>query len=61
MNQRQRESVVQYCYDISKAVHVGWMIGYATGKTSWISVLILVCVGIDFFIFAYRQEEDLNE
>jgi len=56
MNQRQRESVAGYCYDISKAVHIGWMIGLAAGNIPWWYALILAMFGFDFFIYAYKQE-----
>ncbi len=60
MNRRQKESIAKYCYNMSQAIHVGWMIGVATGRVSWFGTLILVGVGIDFLIIAYKQEEDIN-
>jgi len=61
MNQRQSESIARYCYNISQAIHVGWMVGVATGKISLIAAFILVTIGADFLIIAYRQEEAQNE
>jgi len=58
MNQKQSDSLAKYCYDMSKAVHVGWMIGVATDKVSLIAALVLFILGVDLFIVAYRQEEE---
>ncbi len=57
MNRRQKESIAKYCYNMSQAIHVGWMIGFATGKVSLAATLVLACIGVDFFIIAYRQED----
>ncbi|MDX8401645.1 MAG: hypothetical protein R8K47_03335 [Mariprofundaceae bacterium] len=56
MNRKQRESLAKYCYDMSKAVHVGWMIGVATGEIPWWHAMILFVLGMDLFILAFKQE-----
>jgi len=56
MNQRQRESVAKYLYDMSEAVHVGWLIGYAAGKVSWYAAIFLAILGTNLFINAYKKE-----
>lgn len=60
MNNRQRESIAKYCYSLSQAIDVGWMIGIATGKLSLIATLMLAGVGFDLFVIAYKHEEELS-
>ncbi len=56
MNQKQRESVVKYLYDMSKAVHVGWLIGVATGHVSSYAAIFLAILGTNLLINAYKME-----
>ncbi len=56
MNQRQRESVAKYLYDMSKAVHIGWLLGVATSKMSWSAAVLLAILGTELFFAAYRKE-----
>ncbi len=56
MNRRQRESVAKYLYDMSKAVHIGWLLGLATEKISWFAALLLAIIGMNLFASAYRKE-----
>ena len=56
MNVKQRESFTKYLYDLSKAIHVGWLIGLVSDKISWKLSIILVILALELFFIAYRLE-----
>jgi len=56
MNEKQKDSFAKYLYDISKAMNIGWLIGFATDKISWQISLVLAIVALNLFYTAYRLE-----
>ena len=56
MNKRQKKSVASFCYNMSQAIHIGWMIALATGKITWWAACILLLIGVELFIVAYKKE-----
>jgi len=56
MNVKQKESLAKYLYDLSKAIHIGWIIGLAADRISWMATVILAIVGADMLLTAYKME-----
>ena len=56
MNEKQKDSIAKYLYDLSKAIHVGWLIGLSTDKISWQFTILLASLAVELLYFAYRLE-----
>jgi len=60
MNEKQREDVVKFLYDLAKLTYTGLIIGGIISPKGllWIHILFGVCASIIFFVIAYRLRKE---
>ncbi|MDR4507030.1 MAG: hypothetical protein MRJ65_02120 [Candidatus Brocadiaceae bacterium] len=60
MNEKQREDVIKFLYDIAKLTYTGLIIGGIISPKGllWIHIVCGACVSVIFFVIAYTLRKE---